>query len=69
MKALTVKYTPYYGDINDDGVVTAVDLALAVNHMLGKKSIPNERFADLNNDSEVNISDMILLKSYMNNIP
>lgn len=68
MKALTVKYTPYYGDINDDGVVTAVDLALAVNHMLGKKSIPNERFADLNNDSEVNISDLILLKNYINDI-
>ena len=66
LKALTVDYTPCYGDINDDGVVTAIDLAQTVNHLLGKKNLSNERFADLDKDTKVTVSDLLLLKSYIN---
>lgn len=55
------------GDVNDDGVVNALDVALLKNWLAGRGSITNWQNADLNGDGIINIYDWCLLKSNLMN--
>lgn len=55
------------GDVNDDGVVNALDVALLKNWLAGKGSINNCKNADLNGDGVINIYDWCLLKNNLMN--
>jgi hypothetical protein len=62
-----------YGDVNGDGLVNMVDLALMQRYMLddteyrlNQKSFSN-RAADMNNDYKVDASDVLLLKQHLIN--
>ena len=49
---------PLWGDLNGDGVVTAVDISMAVNDIVeGQYWVEH----DLNEDGEVNISDIVAI--------
>ncbi len=64
-KAFTYLYEPVCGDVNDDGVVTSADISQTILILLGKESETNKRFADIDGNSEITISDLILLKNYI----
>lgn len=53
-----------YGDVNCDGVVTALDLMNMKEYLLSKKTLTDEQKtnSDMNSDLNVNIIDLILLK-------
>ncbi|MBE6842783.1 MAG: hypothetical protein E7510_08155 [Ruminococcus sp.] len=53
------------GDINEDGVVSATDLASMMQSMVGKKNFTTQskKNADLNNDGKISIVDLIKLKN------
>ncbi len=54
-----------YGDVNRDGSVTAKDIVDLQMFLCGKAEFSKEQFicADINQDSEVNVVDLIILKS------
>ena len=53
-----------YGDVNCDGVVTALDLMNMKEYLIGKKTLTDEQKtnSDMNSDLSVNIIDLVLLK-------
>ncbi len=53
------------GDLNGDGEVTGTDFEMLKQHLIGKTTLSGIIFeaADLNEDSELNISDLALLQS------
>ena len=55
------------GDVNDDGVVNALDVALLKNWISGKGSLTNCQNADLDGDGVINIYDWCLLKNNLMN--
>jgi hypothetical protein len=57
-----------YGDVNDDGKVDALDLALLKGYLLNTASIPHEngvKAADVNQDNSVDATDLAILKAYL----
>ena len=51
------------GDINDDGVVSAVDMSTLIRYILcDEETIINKANSDINSDGKVNILDLIFLK-------
>lgn len=53
------------GDINGDGVVTAVDGAILVDYLLNCEKTIDMISSDINNDTTVNIVDLILFKQLL----
>lgn len=51
------------GDLNSDGSVSAADLVMMTQYMLGRDVAADLSAADMNNDSVVNVADVIELKS------
>ena len=58
----------YYGDLNGDGEINAVDLSLLKKHLMGSEIITDEtvlELMDTNLDGEHNILDLIRIKKYL----
>lgn len=60
----------YYGDVNEDGIIDAIDFALLKSFLLGKGTLQNMAIADVNNDGNIDALDltylkMILLEKYI----
>ncbi|QIK69980.1 endo-beta-N-acetylglucosaminidase [Erysipelothrix sp. HDW6C] len=55
------------GDINGDGKVTVVDLAMMKSHMMGVRTLAGDQFkrADINGDGKITVVDLAMLKSHM----
>ncbi|PYG88586.1 uncharacterized protein DUF4353 [Ruminiclostridium sufflavum DSM 19573] len=54
-----------YGDLNSDGGVDALDIAVMKSSLLGVTVINDTKAADLNGDGSVDAIDFALLKSYL----
>ena len=54
----------YYGDVNEDGVVTVADIVLLQKYLLAAKTLSNDQWlaADINQDGAVNGFDLALLR-------
>ncbi|MEE1397780.1 MAG: lectin-like protein [Ruminococcus sp.] len=54
----------YYGDVNEDGVVTVADIVLLQKYLLAAKTLSNDQWlaADMNQDGAVNGFDLALLR-------
>ena len=50
------------GDINNDGIVSKVDLVMFTQFMLGKRTLSSTENADMNSDGNINAIDMPMLK-------
>jgi len=61
-KPQQVKPIPLAGDVNGDGKVNAIDLAVLKSHLLGNNVAINKDNANLNGDSAINAIDLALLK-------
>ena len=65
-QSLSVNKVPeavlYYGDVNEDGVLDAIDFALFKSFLLGKGTLQNMAIADVNNDGNVDALDLTNLK-------
>ncbi|ADL50749.1 cellulase family glycosylhydrolase [Clostridium cellulovorans] len=53
---------PLLGDINKDGKVNAIDLAVLKKALLGTGTTPDLAVADMNNDGKINAIDLAVLK-------
>ncbi len=65
-KSLNINKIPdtvlYYGDVNEDGALDAIDFALLKSFILGKGTLQNMAIADVNNDGSVDALDITNLK-------
>lgn len=65
-KSLNINKIPetvlYYGDVNEDGVLDAIDFALLKSFLLGKGTLQNMAIADVNNDGNIDALDITNLK-------
>lgn len=57
VEAATIK-----GDLNDDGVLSIVDLVKSRKFMLGNETVSNILNADMNGDGSFNLLDVVLMK-------
>lgn len=55
------------GDVNGDGKITLIDLALVKSHLLKNSQLSGDLFyrADVNNDSNLTLIDLALIKSHL----
>ncbi len=65
INTLPVSAAQVYGDVNVDGSVDALDLALVKSHLLGNSSIGNTSLADVNADKTIDAIDFSLYKQYL----
>ena len=69
-----IKYVDLFrelpGDINDDGIVSTLDMIMILSHILNFNQLNQNEFgnADLNFDEVVDIYDMLLLSNVIFNI-
>jgi len=54
-----------YGDVNGDGVVTAIDMSELVLILTDKKTEYDKNSADIDSDSLITISDLVKLRMYI----
>jgi len=54
-----------YGDVNGDGVVTAIDMSELILILTGKKTEYDKDSADTDSDSLITISDLVKLRMYI----
>jgi hypothetical protein len=53
------------GDLNDDGMLSAIDLNILRNYLIGKETMSAGQMliADMNNDGQVDVADIIKMLS------
>jgi len=61
--------TPYYGDVNMDGVIDSLDTRLVASYLVGNANLTAEQIdrADYNRDGLVNNVDLVLIARVANN--
>lgn len=62
-----VTAAPMYGDLNSDGSIDALDIALMKGYLIGVSNINDPLSADLDGDGSINAIDYSLLRQYMLN--
>jgi endo-1,4-beta-xylanase len=62
--------TSYYGDVNSDGAVDAIDFSLLKSYLLGKDDLKNKKAADMNKDGSIDALDFASLrKNLLDKLP
>lgn len=63
-KTTTTTIDLFYGDINDDGVLSVIDVVMLQKYILAISSFQKSEFeaSDMNQDNKVNVFDLCLLK-------
>ncbi|PYG84316.1 acetyl esterase/lipase [Ruminiclostridium sufflavum DSM 19573] len=62
---MPVSAAQVFGDLNADGSVDALDLAVVKSHLLGNSSLSNPLLADVNADKSLDALDFSLYKQYL----
>lgn len=55
------------GDVNGDGKITVIDLAMVQSHMLNKNKLTGDSYysADINGDGKISVIDLAMIQSHM----